>query len=69
MKPMVVIDPDLHDAAAAIDAACRDTGFFAVPLPASLRSLRDEVIDVSRRFFALPESVKREVSMDVGGSE
>jgi len=65
---MVVIDPDLHDAAAAIDAACRDTGFFAVPLPALLRSLRDEVIDVSRRFFALPESVKREVSMEVGGS-
>ncbi|MEY4338706.1 MAG: hypothetical protein RLZ14_556 [Actinomycetota bacterium] len=68
MKPMLVIDPDAHDAAEAIDAACRDTGFFAVPLPAALRPLRDEVIDVSRRFFALPESVKREVSMDIGGS-
>ncbi len=68
MKPLPVVDPDAPGAAEAIDAACRDTGFFAVPLPATLRPLRDEVIGLSARFFALPEHQKAAVSMAVGGS-
>ncbi len=65
---MLVVDPAAADAASSIDRACRDTGFFAVPLPVDLRPLRDEVIALSAAFFALPESTKETVSMSVGGS-
>lgn len=65
---MLVVDPATADAASSIDRACRDTGFFAVPLPVELRSLRDEVMALSAAFFALPESTKEAVSMSVGGS-
>ena len=65
---MLVVDPATADAASSIDRACRDTGFFAVPLPVELRSLRDEVMALSAVFFALPESTKEAVSMSVGGS-
>ena len=51
-----------------IDTACRDVGFFAVPLDASLRPLRDEVIAIATEFFALPEAEKAKVSMSVGGN-
>ncbi|CAN5664484.1 isopenicillin N synthase family oxygenase [soil metagenome] len=51
-----------------IDAACREVGFFAVPLDPALRSLRDEVIALATEFFALAESEKSKVSMAVGGN-
>lgn len=68
MKPVPVIDPSAHDAAPRIDAACRDLGFFAVPLPSALRDLRDEVIAQAAEFFALPDAEKARVGMDVGGT-
>ncbi|MCX4247798.1 isopenicillin N synthase family dioxygenase [Paraliomyxa miuraensis] len=53
--------------AAAIDAACRDVGFFAITghgieLPAFERLRR-----AAAAFFALPEAVKGEVAMAHGG--
>lgn len=62
------MDPADRDTSARIDAACREVGFFAVPLDASLRPLRDEVIAIATEFFALPEDEKAKVSMAVGGT-
>lgn len=53
--------------ARAIEAACRDRGFFYATghgVPASLLARLDTL---SRRFFALPHDAKMEISMDKGG--
>ncbi|MDG4863936.1 2-oxoglutarate and iron-dependent oxygenase domain-containing protein [Streptomyces sp. T-3] len=53
--------------AAAIGRACRDSGFFYVTghgVPAELLGRLDAA---ARRFFALPEAVKQEISMARGG--
>lgn len=68
MRTLPIVDPSDRDASARIDAACREVGFFAVPLEASLRPLRDEVIAIAAEFFALPEAEKAKVSMSVGGT-
>jgi isopenicillin N synthase-like dioxygenase len=68
MKPVPIIDPVAHDAAERIDEACREVGFFAVPLAPRWRSRRDELIALAAEFFALPEEEKALVSMAVGGS-
>ena len=68
MRTLPVVDPHDHDASARIDAACREVGFFAVPLDDTLRPLRDEVIALATEFFALPEDEKAKVSMSVGGT-
>ena len=68
MRTLPIVDPAGGDAATRIDTACRDVGFFAVPLDASLRPLRDEVIAIATEFFALPASEKAKVSMSVGGN-
>ena len=50
-----------------IDAACRETGFFVIvghDIDPSLFGVLDAA---ARRFFALPETVKGEISMSVGG--
>lgn len=67
MTTLTIVDPAAADAAAGIDAACRTAGFFAVPLPAPLRTLRDELIGLMAEFFALPGDEKEAVSMKVGG--
>src|SRR3546814_479868 len=54
-------------AARAIEAACRDSGFFYAAghgVPASLLTRLDML---SRRFFALPYDTKMEISMAKGG--
>ena len=68
MRTLPIVDPADHDAAARIDAACRVSGFFAVPLPVPLRSVRDELIATAAAFFALPDDQKAAVSMARGGS-
>lgn len=68
MRTLPIVDPADSDASARIDAACREVGFFAVPVDVSLRPLRDEVIALAADFFALPESEKAKVSMVVGGT-
>ena len=68
MRTLPIVDPADRDASARIDAACREVGFYCVPLDASLRPLRDEVIALATEFFALPEAEKKVVSMAVGGT-
>ncbi|MBI4934045.1 MAG: isopenicillin N synthase family oxygenase [Actinobacteria bacterium] len=68
MKLLPVIDPAAPDAAERIDRACRDVGFFAVPLPPPLRAERDRLIALASDFFALDQDEKEHVSMQVGGS-
>ena len=68
MKLLPIVDPAERDAAATIDRACRDVGFFAVPLPVEMRGVRDELIATAAAFFALPDDVKARVSMAVGGT-
>lgn len=63
-----MIDPDAADAAEGIDAACRTAGFFAVPLDAPLRILRDDLIGLAAEFFSLPEATKERVAMRHGGT-
>ncbi len=62
-----VIDMTASDVPAAIEAACRDTGFFYVAghgVPASLRAGLDAA---AREFFSLPEQDKLEIAMARGG--
>ena len=68
MKLVPVVDLAAGDAGQRIDQACRDIGFFAVPLPEHLRASRDQVIEVARAFFARPDDEKASVAMPVAGS-
>jgi isopenicillin N synthase-like dioxygenase len=67
VRTLPIVDPAAADAAVRIDAACRTSGFFAIPLPASLRARRDELIALMAEFLALPTAEKELVSMAVGG--
>jgi isopenicillin N synthase-like dioxygenase len=51
----------------AIDAACRDSGFFLVTGHGIDPALRDDLERLSREFFALPDDTKAEISMRRGG--
>ena len=51
----------------AIDAACRDTGFFLVTGHGIDPALRDDLERMCREFFALPDAVKAEIAMAHGG--
>jgi isopenicillin N synthase-like dioxygenase len=51
----------------AIDAACRDTGFFLVTGHSIDRALRDNLERLSREFFSRPEEEKAQIAMDRGG--
>ncbi len=68
MRTLPIVEPAASDASARINEACRQVGFFAVPLDLALRPLRDEVIALATEFFALPETEKQKVSMAVGGT-
>ncbi|WP_327351096.1 isopenicillin N synthase family dioxygenase [Streptomyces sp. NBC_01304] len=54
-------------AAAAIGRACRDNGFFYVTGHGVPDELCGRLDAAARRFFALPEPVKQEISMARGG--
>ena len=65
--PIVDIGRDPDDIAAAIDRACRDTGFFCVvghDVPAELQQRLDAR---AREFFALDDSEKAAIDMRKGG--
>jgi isopenicillin N synthase-like dioxygenase len=67
-----LLDPAADDASraragSAIDAACRDTGFLLVTGHGVDRALRDELEQMSRQFFSLPDEVKAEIAMPRGG--
>jgi isopenicillin N synthase-like dioxygenase len=68
MKMVPVVELGLTDAAERIDRACRDIGFFAVPLPHELRLARQRLLTLAAEFFALPEAEKAEVAMPLAGA-
>jgi isopenicillin N synthase-like dioxygenase len=53
--------------AAAIGAACRDSGFFYVSGHGVPSVLLNELDALSREFFALPDQVKEQIAMTRGG--
>jgi isopenicillin N synthase-like dioxygenase len=58
---------DADDAARAIDAACREAGFFSVVGHGVDSGLLQRLDELSRRFFALPEDEKAHIAMANGG--
>jgi isopenicillin N synthase-like dioxygenase len=54
--------------AAAIDGACRTSGFFALRADAEVNAHRGRVIEAARRLFALPIESKRHVALATGGT-
>lgn len=63
-----VIDCRHEGAAEAIDAACREHGFFVVVGHGIDPEVFARLEDASRRFFALPEAEKAAVAMPVAGA-
>ncbi len=53
--------------ARAIEAACRDSGFFYVTGHAVADATLQQLDSASRRFFALPHEAKMEIAMAKGG--
>ena len=73
--PLIDVAPLLDPAASpreqlavgrAIDAACRDSGFFLVTGHGIEPGLRDDLERLSREFFALPNETKAAISMRHG---
>ena len=50
-----------REAAAFIRAACRDIGFFYIENHGVPRATLDDILDLARTFFALPDAEKRKV--------
>jgi isopenicillin N synthase-like dioxygenase len=74
MRDLPVIDMSglragtgLDAAALAIDAACRDTGFFYVIGHGVSHELQHRVEELAREFFARPEREKARIAMRHGG--
>jgi isopenicillin N synthase-like dioxygenase len=67
VAPFVTGRGDASTAAAAIDRACRDAGFFAIVGHGVDASLRDRLDALAREFFALPDDEKDEIEMARGG--
>jgi len=64
----LVTGPDADTAvAAAIDAACRDTGFLSIVGHGVDPALRTRLDTLAREFFALDETEKAEIAMTHGG--
>jgi isopenicillin N synthase-like dioxygenase len=66
-RSLPIIDIAGAGAATAIDAACREVGFFAIENYDVDQSLRGELIAAASEFFGLPPSAKRTVSLARGG--
>ena len=65
--PLVNGRGDIAVAARAIDAACREAGFFYVVGHDIDPQLQGRLEDLSRQFFALPDGEKGEIAMTPGG--
>ena len=70
--PVVDLEPlraggDASATARAIDAACRDMGFFAVTGHGVDESLERRLEELAREFFSLPEAEKASIAMAKGG--
>ena len=69
---MIDIEPlrsgrDAGAVEAAIDAACREVGFFSIWGHGVDRALADDLEREARRFFALPDTTKAAIAMARGG--
>jgi isopenicillin N synthase-like dioxygenase len=60
-------DRDVVGVAAAIDAACRDLGFFVIAGHGVDRDLRGDLDEAAREFFALPDDEKADIAMARAG--
>ena len=63
-----VVDIGGDDAPTAIDRACRTTGFFALTGHGIPTSMRTDLLDAAREFFALPTGRKELVGLAHGGT-
>jgi isopenicillin N synthase-like dioxygenase len=61
-------DAAVRHAAGALDAACRDYGFFYAEGHGIDPVLFDRLEDASRTFFALPDAEKAKIAMATGGT-
>src|SRR6266508_2770661 len=62
-----VVDMGAEGAAEAIDAACRDVGFFYIVEHGVSPSLRAELDAAARDFFARPDDEKAAIAMEHAG--
>ncbi|HVM09111.1 MAG TPA: 2-oxoglutarate and iron-dependent oxygenase domain-containing protein [Acidimicrobiales bacterium] len=67
VAPLLTDGGDPSAAAAAIDAACRDAGFFYVVGHGVEEERQQELEAAARRFFALADDRKRAIAMERGG--
>ena len=65
--PVIALDDDPAEVAAAIDHACRTVGFFAVAHHGVDRGVADAAWEAGRAFFALPLADRLEVAMPAPG--
>lgn len=68
VSPLVRGTGDKQAVAAAIDAACRETGFFAIVGHGIDPALRARLDALAREFFALPDAEKAGIEMARGGN-
>lgn len=63
--PLIDLDAGPEaDRVSAIDAACRDVGFFAIVGHRIDESLRQAMLDAARRFFALDPATKQAIAIE-----
>jgi isopenicillin N synthase-like dioxygenase len=67
VSPLVQGAADFSPVAAAIDAACREVGFFYVSGHGVPLEVQDRLDEAARRLFALPTEAKARVAMAHGG--
>jgi isopenicillin N synthase-like dioxygenase len=65
--PLVVGGPGRSEVAGAIDAACREVGFFSVVGHGVDGAAGAQLESLAREFFALPEPEKARIAMALGG--
>jgi isopenicillin N synthase-like dioxygenase len=67
VSPLVRGDADCTEVAAALDAACREAGFFYVRGHGVPADLQDRLEVLARELFTLPPATKAEIAMAAGG--
>ena len=64
---VVDLDGPLDEQVDAMDRACRDLGFFRIPVDVVDRPIREAAWDTATEFFALDEATKREIEFPEPG--
>ena len=65
--PVIDLSESMASTAAAIERACRDSGFFYVAGHGVPRGVIARLDAAAREFFALPDADKMEIAMEHGG--